>query len=435
MMHSIWVSNKCVFILLFTLLFLLGCSCTPIIPPDVQGIKPIWGTKLNNEAGIYNDGLIGLPMYDGKIIFHSTYFSGLINDAFEEDNRIHALDMETGKIQWTYPATYNKNKPMLFSGVAYQYNEYVVTKMRKQGSIETDKLVGLNLKTGQELWYKVIPATNSYNIRPDVVGIDDDFFYFEQTDKNAILCKGDIHTGQTNSVLEIKSEQGYYFNYGTSNVLYQSDKKLIIMGAKERNSLSTDDPLKDSYIYIIDITNNYSLKKVLLETNLGGDKDMSITHIYCNEDKIYATCGLTTICYNLNLNIIEWTYKSTESYNYMTNHVVVNDSIVFLYGDNRYVGLNAETGDKLYQGDIQCGNANAFNGYVYVIGRDGYLYILDIKTGKTLHRITCPERALPYPKWGGDFFTACKPQVYGDKLYVFSCTSAYCYDAVPKEEE
>lgn len=56
--------------------------------------------------------------------------------------------------------------------------------------------------------------------------------------------------------------------------------------------------------------------------------------------------------------------------------------------------------------------------------------ILNIKTGKTLHRIVCPEK---YTTNTG-FFTACKPQVYGDKLYVFGNYHAYCYDAVPKEE-
>ncbi len=407
------------------------CSCTPIPQPEVEieGIKPIWETKLPGKAGIYNYGLKGLPIYEGKIMFHSTYFSDIISGDFEEDNRIHTLDMKTGEIQWTYPTSYIKNKPMLFGGVPYQYNEYVVTKMRKQGSIETDKLVGLNLKTGHELWYKEIPKTNSYNIRTDVVGNDNNFFYFEQTDKNAILCKGDMLTGKTNYVLEIQSEYGYNFNYGTSNILYHGDKNLIIMGAKELNSLSSDNPLKDSYIYIIDLANNYSLKKVLFETNLGGDKDMSIAHIYCDGDKIYAACGLTTICYNLNTQIIDWTYKSTESYNYMTNNVVVNNGIVFLYGDNRFVGLNAETGEKLYQGDNYCSEANAFNGYVYLIG-DSKLYILDIKTGKTLHRIICPEE---YTINEG-FNPYCIPTVYGDKLYVFGYYHAYCYEAIPKEE-
>ena len=431
-MHSYYNSNNCLLNNIFLIFLFLGCSCTPTPSPNikVEGIQPVWSTKLPGKAGIYNDGLIGLPIYDGKIMFHSTYSTNLEN----EDNRVHALDMETGQIKWTYPTSYNVEKPFCFSGVPYQYNEFIVAKMWKQGSVKTDKLVGLNLKTGQELWYKEILASNSYITNPIVVGENTDFYYFEQTNKNAILCKGDVVSGQTSAALEILPEQGYNYTEVASDLYYDKTKKLIIVGAKERNSLSSDDPLKDSYIYIIDVSNKFSIKKVLFETN-NGDKSMYIAHIYCDNDKVFAACGLTTICYNLNTQTIDWTYKSTESYNYMTNNVVVNDGIVFLYGDNRYVGLDVQTGKKLYQGDIGCGNANAFNGFVYIISNDGHLYILDIKTGKKLHRVTCPERALPSPKWGGDFFTGCKPQVYGDKLYVFSCISAYCYEAVPKEDK
>jgi outer membrane protein assembly factor BamB len=414
------------------LVILLGCSCTPTPIPEVEGIKPIWGTKLTGKAGIYNDGLIGLPIYNGKIMFHSTYFTGIINDNFEEDNRIHSLDMETGEIQWTYPTSYNKSKPMLFGGVPYQFNEYMVTKMWKQGSINTDKLVGLNLKTGQELWYKEIPITYSNICSTDVVGEKESFYLFEQTRKNAILCKGNIYTGETDTILVIEPEIGYNFTGITSNIVFHKEKNLIIAGAWEQNTINKETYAYKNFLYVIDAENNTLLSKIYSDFI---DKEMLIARIYLVEDRIYVACGLTTICYNLNTNVVEWTYKSTESYNFMTNDVIVNNNTVFLFGSNRYVGLDAITGKKLYQGDIGCGNANAFNGFVYIISNDGKLYILDIKTGKKLHRITCPERALPNPKWGGDFFTACKPQVYGDKLYVFSCTSAYCYDAVPKEEE
>jgi len=420
------------FIIPFTLVFLLGCSCTPTPTPDikVEGIQPIWGTKLNNGSGIYNSG-IAMPIYDGNIIFHSTYFSGFINDDIEEDNRIHSLDMETGKIQWTYPATYNKNKPMLFGGVPYQHNEFIVTKMRKQGSIESDKIVGINLKTGKEMWYKEISSSSSYNTSPDIVGFGDVFYYFEQTRKNVILCKGNIFSGLTQTSLIVEPELGYNFSTVSSNLVFHKEKNLIITGAWEQDTINKDYNASKNYLYIIDITTNSLVNKVFSDSF---DSHMSIAHIYCNGDKVYAACGLTTICYNLNTQTIDWTYKSTESYNYMANDVVVNNNIVFLFGSNRYIGLDAQTGEKIYQGDIGCGNVNAFNGYVYIISNDGYFYILDIKTNKKLHRIICPERALPNPQWGGVFSTSCKPQVYGDKLYVFSCTSAYCYDAVPKEE-
>ena len=287
------------------------------------------------------------------------------------------------------------------------------------------------METEQEVWFKEIPESQSYNTNNDVIGEGSDFYYFQQSDKNATLCKGDMLSGVTSSILQIQSEDGYNYNEVTSNLVYHTNKKLIIAGAWERNTNNSDFYSYKNYLYLIDVNKN-TLKRKIFSDSI--DKEMLIAHIYLVEDKIYAACGLTTICYNLNTQGLDWTYKSKEAYNYMTNRIVVNDGVVFLYGDNRFVGLDANTGEKLYHGDIQCGNANAFNGYVYIVARDARLYILDIKTGKKLHRITCPERALPNPKWGGGFFTACKPQVYGDKLYVFSCTSAYCYDAVPKEE-
>lgn len=316
---------------------------------------------------------------------------------------------------------------MLFGGVPYQLNEYVVTKMKILGSVKTNKMVCVNLKTGQEMWYNEIPATNSYAWSTDVVGDSEDYYYFEQTKRNAKLCRGNIFTGQTNTVLEIQPNDEFNHNVVSSNLVFKKEKNLLIIGAWERDTTNSDIYASKNCIYIIDIATNIIINKVFSDAF---DGHASIVRIYCDGDRVFAACGLTTICYNLNTQTIDWTYKSSESYNYMTNQVVVNNNVVFLYGDNRYVGLDAQTGKKLYQGDIQCGNADAFNGNVYVIGRDAKLYILDIKTGKTLHRIICPEE---YTTNTG-FNTYCKPQVYGDKLYVFGNYHAYCYEAVPKEE-
>jgi hypothetical protein len=299
--------------------------------------------------------------------------------------------------------------------------------MWKQGYIKTDKLVGINFQTGKEIWFNEIPITYSNVCSTDVVGEEESFYLFEQTRKNAILCKGNIYTGETDAVLVVEPEQGYNYTNITSNVVFQKDKSQIIAGAWERDTTNRDTYAYQNFLYIIDAKNNFTLTKMHSDFF---DKKMLIAYISCHGDKVYAACGLTTICYNLNTLTVNWTYKSTESYNYMTNQIVVNDGIVLLYGDNRYVGLDAHIGEKLYQGDIQCAKVNAFNGYAYIIGRDEYLYILDIKTGRKIHKITCPDKL----KSGDGFHIACTPQVYGEKLFVFGYYHAYCYDAVPKEE-
>lgn len=411
--------------------FLLGCSCTPTPSPDikVEGIQPIWSTKLPGKAGIYNYGLIGLPVFNGKILFHSTYFTNI--DA--EDNRVHALDMETGEMEWTFPERYKKENSMFFSGVPYLYNEYIVTKMPKFGNtLPYDRLICVNMNTGKEVWSKAFSESDSYNVNFDhIVGKNSEFYFFQQTNTNAILYKCDVLSGDTLRLIDIATTFPNNYCRTTSEIILcensENNKDYVFIGGLESKIENTDE--YNLYLYKINITDKTIDDKIIIFKS--PDYDFPINHNLLVDSKIVFTCGRISSCYNIATNTIDWTYKSTESYNYMTNQVVVNNDIVFLYGDNRYVGLDAQTGKKLYQGDIQCGNADAFNGYVYVIGRDAKLYILDIKTGKTLHRIICPEE---YTTNTG-FNTYCKPQVYGDKLYVFGNYHAYCYEAVPKEEE
>lgn len=408
--------------LLIATVYLLGFGCTPIYQPEVEieGVKPLWGTKLPGKAGIYNEGMIGLPIYNGRILFHSTYSLSLEN----EDNRIHALNMESGEIIWTFPVAKQNDKRFNFSGVPYQFDEYLVTKMRKYALVLTDRLVCINSETGQEVWYKEIPAHQSYNTNNDVVGENADFYYFHQSESTASLSKGNVLSGVTTSILTISPEPGFNYNQITSNIVFHKNKRLLVAGAWERDLENDDLYSYKNYLYIINLETN-SVEKVFVDRN--ENNEMLIARIYGIEDNVFVSFGLSTICYNLNTQSIIWCYNSNESYNDMTNRIVVNDDIVFLYGDNRFVGLDAKTGQKLYQGNIQCANANAFNGYAYVIARDAKLYILDIKTGKTLHRIICPEE---YTIHTG-FLTSCKPKVYGDKLYVFGNYHAYCYEAAP----
>lgn len=412
--------------ILFIIFHLLGCSCTPIPQPstEVDGIKPLWSTKLPGESGIYNDGLIGMPIFDGKILFHSTYFTN-IN---AEDNRIHALDIETGEIKWTFPVAYNKNNSMFFWGVPYLYNEYLVVKMPKFGNVLfTDKLICINLLTQQQVWQKTLRESISFNSNDNVVGINTDFYFLQQSDSNTLIYKGNCQNGDTTLLVKVNADQPENYNRSSSGLQYfqtTNNGKYLFVGALEEKKNSTDSYAYKTYLYIIDIEKKVLVKKLPI---LRKDEGQTINDIISTNNRVYFTCGRTTFCYNPNIDSIEWSFSSLESYNYMANHIIVNNNIVFIYGDNRYIGLDAQTGKKLYQGDIQCSNANAFNNFVYIIGSDAKLYIIDINTGRILNQITCPEKYVTHT----GFLTGCKPHVFGDKLYVFGNYHAYCYKAIP----
>lgn len=105
------------------------------------------------------------------------------------------------------------------------------------------------------------------------------------------------------------------------------------------------------------------------------------------DNRVYMTCGRKATCFDPDTGEILWQFFSEGHVNYATPRLSVSDGVVFLNGDNRFIGLNALNGKKLYQGDTQCANADSFNGYTYLIGRDEYLYIIDIHTGKIAHKI------------------------------------------------
>ncbi|MDD3079977.1 MAG: PQQ-binding-like beta-propeller repeat protein [Paludibacter sp.] len=413
----------------FVIFHLLGCSCTPIsqLPNEVEGLKPLWCTELPGKAGAYNDGLIGLPIYDGKILFHSTYFTNI--DA--EDNRIHALDIENGNIEWTFPAMYNKKNSMFFWGVPYLNNEYLVAKMPKFGNILlNDKLICINLLTQQEVWQKTMPISISYNSNDNVVGKNADFFFLQQSDWNTLIYKGNCQTGDTALLVRVNTGVPENYNRSSSGLQYfetENNNKYLIVGALEEKKNSDDTYAYKTYLYIIDIEKKALSKKLLIQRQ---DEGQTINDIACAINKVFFVCGRETFCYNPNNESIEWSFYSQESYNYMANHILTNNNIVFLYGDNRYIGLDAQTGKKLYQGEIQCGNASIYNDFVYIIGSDAKLYIIDVNTGKVKVQIICPEKNVT----NTGFLTGCKPRVFGNKLYVFGNYHAYCYDAVPKNE-
>jgi len=417
-------------ILLTIGILIQGCTFTPYIPQQrtVEGIQPIWETKLPGKAGIYNLGLVGLPIYDGNVIFHSTYFSTFSNNVMKEDNRIHGLDVETGEVKWTFPAEYSSANSMCFNSVPYIYNEYLVTKMGKQGLfLDADKLICINMKTHEEVWKKSLPNYISFSTSNDVVGKDQFFYFVQESEFESLIYKGNIVTGDTTLILKIKPEaplncieiSGKQLFYTTA-----AGRDLLIFGLYEYDINSSSTPFK-TFCCIVDLES----QTILLKKQIPRVDNYLLGNFRIADNKVYMTCGRTATCLDINTGDILWQFFSNEHNNYSATRLSISDGVVFLNGDNRIIGLNALTGSKLYQGDLQCGNAIADKGFVYVMGRDGKLHILNIHNGYELHVITCPERVIT----GDSFITGGIPQVHGDKLFVWGNYHAYCYDAIPKE--
>lgn len=409
------------YLLLFVLIMLCGCACNsvpPVLQEEVETIKPLWSTTLPGEAGVYNDGLIGLPVYKNKILFHSTYFTNM----YSEDNRIHALDIETGKLEWTFPGKYDKNNPMFFWGTPYMYDDKLVVKMPKFGNFsKNDRIICLNLNTQQLLWTVDVPENISNARCRDVVGASEAFYYIQESESGAYIFEGKVMTGVVDSIycLHPVAQNGRIEITTNNALLGEIDGKLLMFFASK---LLNDRNIKEEYDCFFNIF-DVKERKLLSKISILNDENYVISNAKLYHNKIYCTSGRKAFCIDPADGKLLWQFNSAEHVNYAAQGLLVQNDVVFLWGDNRFIGLDATSGLLKYKGDIECGNAEAFGGQVYIISRDGNLYLLDIENGKVRCKIKCPDKY---------FITGCKPNVFEDKLFVFDDHHAYCFNAFLK---
>ncbi|MEA4975267.1 MAG: PQQ-binding-like beta-propeller repeat protein [Paludibacter sp.] len=391
-------------------------SCGNISYPhqkDVEGLKPIWSTRLPGKAGIYNDGLIGLPVYKDNIFFHSTIFTGENG----EDNRIHALDLETGKINWTFPHDYDARNPMFFWGKPYLFENHMVIKMSKfEPFCEFDRIICLNLDNGDCEWKIEIPEKLSHPTCKDVGGYDNQFIFVSESEKETIIFRGDVLTGDTSRILILSPSYGYKkleLNSSSFNTIEKMNQPLFLFSTKEF-ALQSNMNAKESAVCLLDLKSGNLISKI----NIVDDVHYNVTDLVLYKELIYCISGRKVFCLNPQTGTTEWTCQSTGIFNLITTDMLIDKDVLFLWGVNRYLGLDIKSGNTIYEHEITCGNAAVFDGQVYLISRDGELYIIDIQTGEIKQKISCPEN---------NFLTGCKPNVYENKLYVFDYFNAHCY--------
>ena len=251
------------FLILGLVHVLTGCkNLSPRIPDALNEIQPAWECKLPGDAGIYNDGLIGLPVFKNEIFFHSTYFTGKQG----EDNRIHAIDLETGKINWTYPAKYNKENKFFFWGVPYLYGNQMVLKMPASDNTDSnDKIICLNLDAHQENWSIKIPDSMSVTSGNNIVGAEGKFYFTQESASESFVFEGDIIHGDTNILFQFQnknSNQGVEISTDLQ-LIESGNDKFLVFGLLEWTSDKTDLEF-DNFIVVLHPDSRQILHKIFI---------------------------------------------------------------------------------------------------------------------------------------------------------------------------
>lgn len=405
---------------LFFCLLLPGCNYNAPATFETPSTAVKWLTLLPGKAGIYNDGLIGLPVYDSKIIFHSTYFSS----STLEDNRLHALDMETGELIWTYPAEYNGEDPHFFWGVPYLYNEYLITKMPTFGSLsDSDYLLCIDIKTGTGKWKFKLPANQSRFTCRNLTGVGETVYFVQQSASNGYIYRANVFTGSRELLYIVEPMiEGYDKVEITSHdiaLLQLPNDTLLVMGIKESNTRDSDNKGQRSLFVV-------NLSKACLMSNIpiSGDSLYSISSLKTADSFVYLSCGRTAFCVDIVSGEIVWSFYANSTINEAAPSLEVSRDVIMLWGHKRCLLLCRQTGVLLNEFNLEAGNVTVDDNHAYIVGRDGQFYVLSLSEGSV--HVMQPFQLSNSNRLS--FSTGCKPRILDGKIYAFGYQHAICFE-------
>ena len=179
-------------LLLSTVIILSFASCCKI-HGGKGTLQPEWETRIPTGSSkyIYYDGLPVLPKYKYWIIAHTT----IVDEFFKEDNRLCAVNLNTGLVDWYFPKNTEERHYCHFGANSYQYKNKLVFQYQKDArtyeSRDCHTTCCMNLDSGEILWEV---ERNSKDGRPanmDIIG-KGAICYFVQD--NNIVCCVDLDT-------------------------------------------------------------------------------------------------------------------------------------------------------------------------------------------------------------------------------------------------
>jgi len=379
---------------------------------------PLWCVRLPGDAGIYNDGMIGLPVVNGKVLFHSTLFTS----PYQEDNRIHALDVLTGKLIWTYPREYKANEPYYFGGKPYVFDSTIVIKMPAFSPYSChDRILILDGENG--VLKRVLhmhPRLSQFASR-DVAGFKTTAWFVQEDELASVVYSVDIETGDTAQLARICSSRAngrMEVSTRELNVYSYNGKHLLLLGLTDYMSDRTD-----SYLVLVDTYTG----SIFYKRKVAADDHFPVNYAVLKDSCLIYTSGRIVGCINSVNDKICWQRSTGSVVDSMKPGVLVQNSVLFLWGHKGCMALDKVSGDVLYRKNIECANVNGFSPWIYIVRYDGRLTVLHESTGTVIKEIQVPfdseeRNGISY---------GCKPGVgNGSGVFLFGKYRAYYYKPI-----
>jgi len=373
--------------LISILVIIGGTACTADLSHDDGKTTPLpesakWMVRLPGKAGIYNDGLIGLPIVDGAVIFHSTVFTS----ASEEDNRLYALDIETGAIKWTYPEQYNREEHCFFNGRPYVYNSMVVVKMPAFSPFANhDRILILDGKEGLRKKIIHLPPELSHSTTRDVVGIDDDAWFVQEDKLATRVYRLNILTGDTVLVKRFCSSHPLgrvEMSLRELSVSAFNGQKLLLLGLSDY----TPNQTTASIVLLNALTGSVYFSKIV-ET----DNDFPVNAAVMVGSQVVYTSGRKAASIDVLNNRLCWQVNSGTVADSIMPGLLVQSNVVFLWGHKACKALDFESGYTLFKNSLECANVNGTSPWIVIVDYDGNVSVIDERSGSMRKVLRLPS--------------------------------------------
>lgn len=375
-------------------------------------LQPEWETRIPTGSSkvIFYDGLPVLPKYKDWIVAHTTIF----DEFFKEDNRLCAVNLKTGLVDWYFPKNTEERLYCHFDGKSYLYKNKLVFQYQKDArtyeSRDIHTTCCLDLDKNEIEWEI---ERNSENGRPanmDIIGKEERCYFVQD---NNIVCCVDLNTDVRT---EIYKDDSLKINY-----LSFSDKdRLLLFCYIEEGSFAYR-----TYIKIL----NLKTKEIEYFRRLTPEKaNRNITSIpaigFEKEGILYAALDTYTAAIDVKKDKLLWGRQDIWSYN--AKDMFEYGGVLLKCGVNATTGYNAKTGEVLYNYDNYGSYDTTQQGqYVYLVNRKQNIDIINIETGQIVDYVKCK-----YADKGEDF-SGSYPTLIDGKMYIMSYNHLFRYPTYP----
>ena len=384
----------------FALSFLYSCCRMPY---EQGSLQPEWETVIptGTSGEIFYDGLPNMPKSGDLVIAHTT----VRDEGFwAEDNRLCAINVNSGEISWYYPANLNEKHYAHFDAKGYSYSGKIVFQYAKNYKDDSSKWkitsLCLNAENGLIIWE--IDGETPNSRRPSVGRKNDCFF----SPDSCSVYKVDLNTDQIIDFYHTVSNDIYI----TDIALF--DNYLVLSCCSD----SVEEYQLETYVFIIDATTGQEV----FNSYLG--RCSVPPHCLLEKNILYA--NVETYLTAIDIRTGQRLWERDDRWAYTLFDMYIYKDVLLKCAGNATVGYDKVTGKILYDYRDYGSYYTTLEGqYAYLVNRRNEIDIIDVETGTKLDKIVCP--------YGEIGFFGSYPAIYDNKMYVMGENRLFRYPTYP----